>query len=87
MPVVAQTDANKAKEPQKPLWARRRQIIEQWNDVGRKLIAMAEDFPEDKYEIQTKSGFADVCRESDTRFRVDVLLHGFGAGKTTPVSR
>ena len=25
-----------------------------WNDVGRKLIAMAEDFPEDKYEYKPK---------------------------------
>jgi hypothetical protein len=24
-------------------------VLDQWNDVGRKLIAMAEDFPEDKY--------------------------------------
>lgn len=24
-------------------------VLEQWNDIGRKLIAMAEDFPEDKY--------------------------------------
>ncbi len=24
-------------------------VLEQWNDIGRKLVAMAEDFPEDKY--------------------------------------
>lgn len=24
-------------------------VLEQWNDIGRKLIAMAEDFPEAKY--------------------------------------
>ena len=27
-------------------------VLAQWNDVGRKLIAMAEDFPEDKYEFK-----------------------------------
>jgi hypothetical protein len=27
-------------------------VLEQWNDIGRKLIAMAEDFPEDKYEFK-----------------------------------
>jgi len=27
-------------------------VLEQWNDVGRKLIAMAEDFPEDKYDFK-----------------------------------
>ena len=53
MPVVAQTDANKAKEPPKPALSPSAAIIEQWNDIGRKLIAMAEDFPEDKYEYKT----------------------------------
>ena len=24
-------------------------LLEQWNDIGRKLIAMARGFPEDKY--------------------------------------
>jgi uncharacterized damage-inducible protein DinB len=27
-------------------------VLELWNDVGRKLIAMAEDFPEDKYDFK-----------------------------------
>jgi uncharacterized damage-inducible protein DinB len=27
-------------------------VLDQWNDIGRKLIAMAEDFPEDKYEFK-----------------------------------
>src|SRR5580704_7069573 len=27
-------------------------VLTQWNDIGRKLIAMAEDFPEDKYEFK-----------------------------------
>jgi len=28
-------------------------VLDSWNDVGRKLIAMAEDFPEDKYDFKT----------------------------------
>jgi uncharacterized damage-inducible protein DinB len=28
-------------------------VLAQWNDIGRKLIAMAQDFPEDKYEFKT----------------------------------
>ena len=28
------------------------QVLESWNDIGRKLIAMAEDFPEDKYDFR-----------------------------------
>ncbi len=27
-------------------------LLESWNDIGRKLIAMAEDFPEDKYDFK-----------------------------------
>jgi uncharacterized damage-inducible protein DinB len=27
-------------------------VLEAWNDVGRKLTAMAEDFPEDKYDFK-----------------------------------
>src|SRR5512140_3850467 len=27
-------------------------LLESWNDIGRKLIAMAEDFPEDKYDMK-----------------------------------
>ena len=27
-------------------------VLDQWNDIGRKLTAMAEDFPEDKYEFK-----------------------------------
>jgi len=27
-------------------------VLENWNDIGRKLIAMAEDFPDDKYDFK-----------------------------------
>jgi DinB superfamily len=27
-------------------------VLSQWNEIGRKLIAMAEDFPEDKYDFK-----------------------------------
>jgi len=45
-------------------------VLETWNDVGRKLIAMAEDFPEDKYDFKptpAQRGFAEQ------------LLHAAGA--------
>lgn len=37
-------------------------VLAQWNEIGRKLIAMAEDFPEDKYEFkptQAQRSFAE----------------------------
>ena len=49
MPVLAQ-DAKKA--PPKPAPGLSDVVLEQWNDIGRKLIAMAEDFPEDKYNYK-----------------------------------
>jgi len=27
-------------------------VLDSWNDIGRKLTAMAEDFPEDKYDFK-----------------------------------
>ena len=48
--VFAQDAAKK--EPPKPALSPSEAVLEQWNDIGRKLIAMAEDFPEDKYEYK-----------------------------------
>jgi uncharacterized damage-inducible protein DinB len=45
-------------------------LLDSWNDIGRKLIAMAEDMPEDKYE------FKPVPAE---RSFAEQLLHAAGA--------
>jgi hypothetical protein len=37
-------------------------LLKQWNEIGRKLIAMSEDFPEDKYDFKaapTARSFAE----------------------------
>lgn len=46
---TAWAQEGKKKEPPKPAPSPSQAVLEQWNDIGRKLIAMAEDFPEDKY--------------------------------------
>src|SRR5229473_3632060 len=51
LPALAQ-EAAKKKEPPRPAPSPSQAVLEQWNDIGRKLIAMAEDFPEDKYEYK-----------------------------------
>jgi hypothetical protein len=43
--------ANGAKTP-KPAPSPSQAVLEQWNDIGRKLIAIAEDLPEDKYDYK-----------------------------------
>ncbi len=37
-----------------PLQARSRadEMLDRWNDIGNKLVAMAQDFPEDKYDYK-----------------------------------
>ena len=50
MPALGQ-DAQK-KTPPKPAPSPSQAVLDQWNGIGRKLIAMAEDFPEDKYEYK-----------------------------------
>jgi uncharacterized damage-inducible protein DinB len=45
-------------------------VLDSWNDVGRKLIAMAEDFPEDKYDFKP---------HPSQRSFAEQLLHAAGA--------
>lgn len=48
-PAFAQQNTKKSAKP--PLTTQKA-VLDQWNDIGRKLIAMAEDFPEDKYDFK-----------------------------------
>lgn len=55
MMIGAQTAAQnttKKAAPPKPAVSPTQALLDSWNDVGRKLIAMAEDFPEDKYDFK-----------------------------------
>jgi uncharacterized damage-inducible protein DinB len=44
----AYTQSQAPKPPESPS----KVLLDDWNDVGRKLTAMAEDFPEDKYDFK-----------------------------------
>jgi uncharacterized damage-inducible protein DinB len=50
--LAAAQDAMKKETPPKPALGPSQALLESWNDVARKLIAMAEDFPEDKYDFK-----------------------------------
>jgi uncharacterized damage-inducible protein DinB len=54
----------------KPLPSPSQAVLESWNDIGRKLIAMAEDFPEDKYDFKPTPA---------QRSFAEGLLHAAGA--------
>jgi uncharacterized damage-inducible protein DinB len=45
------TAAQQSKAP-KPAASPSQAVLDQWNDIGRKLTAMAEDFPEDKFDYK-----------------------------------
>jgi hypothetical protein len=65
LPTLAQQDAAK-KAPPKPAPSPSQALLESWNDIGRKLIAIAEDLPEDKYDYKP---------HPDSRTFVGNLLH------------
>jgi len=47
----SQEAAKRDTAPKSPL-STSQAVLESWNDIGRKLIAMAEDFPETKYDFK-----------------------------------
>src|ERR1700722_7924078 len=48
LPIRAQTP----NQPPSPARSRSDEMLDRWNDIGNKLIAMAQDFPEDKYDYK-----------------------------------
>jgi hypothetical protein len=68
MPALAQEA--KKKEPPKPAPSPSQAVLEQWSDIGRKLVAIAEDLPEDKYDYKPNP---------DSRTFVAQLLHVSGS--------
>jgi hypothetical protein len=53
-------------KPPSPARSRSEEILDRWNDIGNKLIAMAQDFPEDKYDFKL---------QKDERTFAQNLLH------------
>jgi uncharacterized damage-inducible protein DinB len=76
LPAGAQ-DAKKD-TPVKPADSPSKVVLDTWNDIGRKLIAMAEDFPDDKYDFKPTPA---------QRSFKEQLVHGAGANYyfTNPV--
>ena len=69
LPARAQ-DAPKKDAPVKPADNPSKVVLDSWNDIGRKLIAMAEDFPEDKYDYKPTPAQRSFAEQ---------LLHAAGA--------
>jgi uncharacterized damage-inducible protein DinB len=69
IPTHAQ-DAMKKDTVVKPADPELKVVLDSWNDIGRKLIAMAEDFPEDKYDYKPTPAQRSFAEQ---------LLHAAGA--------
>ena len=41
-------------QPPSPALSRSEEMLARWNDIGNKLVAMAKDFPEDKYDFKVQ---------------------------------
>ena len=46
------SQAQTQNQPPSPAKSRSDEMLDRWNGIGNKLIAMAEDFPEDKYDFK-----------------------------------
>jgi uncharacterized damage-inducible protein DinB len=53
-------------QPPSPARSRSDEMLDRWNDIGNKLVAMARDFPEDKYDFKV---------QKDQRTFAQNLLH------------
>ena len=46
--------AQKQNQPPGPAKSQAEEMLDRWNDIGNKLVAMAQDFPEDKYDFKVQ---------------------------------
>jgi uncharacterized damage-inducible protein DinB len=68
--VARAQDTPKKDAAPKPALSPSQAVLESWNDVARKLTAMAEDFPEDKYDFKPTPAQRSFAEQ---------LLHAAGA--------
>jgi len=69
IPAGAQ-NSEKKETAVKPAASASQAVLEAWNEIGRKLTAMAEDFPEDKYDFKPTPAQRSFAEQ---------LLHAAGA--------
>ena len=48
------SQAQTQNQPPSPARSRSDEMLDRWNGIGNKLIAMAQDFPEDKYDFKVQ---------------------------------
>ena len=53
-PAALYSQAQTQNPPPSPARSRSDEMLDRWNAIGNKLIAMAQDFPEDKYDFKVQ---------------------------------
>jgi uncharacterized damage-inducible protein DinB len=48
------SQTQKQNQPPAPARSQSEEMLDRWNDIGNKLVAMAKDFPEDKYDFKVQ---------------------------------
>ncbi len=48
------SEAQTQNQAPSPARSRSDEMLDRWNDIGNKLVAMAQDFPEDKYDFKVQ---------------------------------
>jgi len=48
------SQAQTQNQPPSPSRSRSDEMLDRWNDIGNKLVAMAQDFPEEKYDFKVQ---------------------------------
>jgi uncharacterized damage-inducible protein DinB len=70
IPIANAQDTTKKDVAPKPPLSPSQSLLRSWNEIGQKLIAMAEDFPEDKYDFKPTPAQRSFSEQ---------LLHAAGA--------
>jgi uncharacterized damage-inducible protein DinB len=70
----------------KPASSPSQAVLESWNEIGRKLIAMAEDFPEDKYEFKPTPAQRSFAEQLLHASGVNYYFTNVVLGKKPPAS-
>ena len=59
-------------------------VLDNWNEIGRKLIAMAEDFPEDKYDFKPNPAERSFAEQLIHAAGVNYFFTNLALGKELP---
>jgi hypothetical protein len=82
------SQAQTQNQPPSPARSRSDEMLDMWNDIGNKLIAMARDFPEEKYDFKVQKDERTFAQNLLHAAALDFVLirrvSGSTSGPTSP---